>query len=128
MSWLMRLFGLERGPRWKEVDWTRLEGDWQMARSLWQSPNQADKKQAVIQADSAFDRLLKEAQVPGQTMGERLKSIANRVDRGLYNRLWEAHKKRNELVHETSSFVAHWDKADYVSIYKEAAKQLRFGR
>jgi len=128
MSWLGKLFRLSRGPNWNKVDWMRLEADWQMADHLWRSSNQADKKQAVIQADSAFDRLLIEAGLEGGSMGERLKGINRLLDWGLYNRLWEAHKKRNELVHETGSFVAYWDRTDYPAIYRQAAKQLRFGK
>jgi len=128
MSWLRKLFHLQLGPKWEKVDWFRFEADWATAEQLWRSANQADKKQAIIQADSAFDKLLKEAGLEGGSMGERLKKIKDSLNRSLYNRLWEAHKKRNELVHETGSFVAHWDEVDYLSAYKQAAQRLRYSK
>jgi hypothetical protein len=33
-------------------------------------------------------------------MGERLKMAKDTFDRDLYNKIWEAHKVRNNLVHE----------------------------
>lgn len=128
MSWLAKIFHLNFGPDWSRVDWTKLDASWQSASTLWASGEQSQKKQAIIQADSSFDQALKQAGVSGGSMGERIKNIRGLLDYPLYNRLWEAHKKRNELVHEADSFVAHWDRADYLATYKQVARQLRFGR
>jgi hypothetical protein len=57
-------------------------------------------KQALILADRSLDNVLKDV-VAGNSMGERLKNAQNMFDRDTYNKIWEAHKVRNSLVHES---------------------------
>lgn len=66
-------------------------------------------KDAVVEADKLLDLVLMGV-VSGKSLGERLKNANNIVrDKSLYNRIWEAHKLRNKLVHEM----------DYYPEYKE---------
>lgn len=57
-------------------------------------------KAAIIDLDSLLDHGFKGLHLAGSTMGERLKSAKTLFDRDLYNRIWDAHKLRNRLVHE----------------------------
>jgi hypothetical protein len=58
-------------------------------------------RQAVLEADKLLDQALRQAGVPGDSMGDRLKAARNRFpDRDVYDGIWRAHKLRNALAHE----------------------------
>jgi hypothetical protein len=61
------------------------------------------KKSAVVDADKLLDFVMKSRGIKGETMGDRLKNAQKYFDRDQYNRIWEAHKLRNRLVHEIDS-------------------------
>ena len=67
---------------------------------MWADVENHDAKMAVIEADKLVDMILKRAGMAGETMGERLRRTQKLVARGVYNDMWEAHKVRNQLVHE----------------------------
>lgn len=89
------------------------------------STDQATIKQTIIQTDILVDTIMKEAGIRGATMGERLKSLRDDLPRHVYSPLWQAHIKRNELVHEHGSFVADWEKDKYLKAFKEAISAMR---
>ena len=57
-------------------------------------------KSIIIDTDKLFDYTLKMKGFKGETMGDRLKSAKEYFDKDMYNNIWEAHKLRNNLVHE----------------------------
>ena len=57
---------------------------------------------ALIDYDTLLDHVLKDKGIRGTNMGERLKSARSYFPHGLYNEIWEAHKMRNNLVHEAT--------------------------
>lgn len=57
------------------------------------------RRMAVIEADAFVDQSLKQMGVLGEHMADRLESL-NAEELLTLNRLWRAHKLRNELVHE----------------------------
>ena len=63
-------------------------------------------KQALLEADKLLDLGLKDKKTKGETMGERLKSAKNLFDNNLYNEIWQAHKLRNQMVHEDSEILS----------------------
>ncbi|OQA03908.1 MAG: hypothetical protein BWY68_00600 [bacterium ADurb.Bin400] len=67
------------------------------------SNNIHELRQAVFEADKLVDFALKKQGFAGNNMGERLRSAASSVERGLYHNLWQGHKLRNELAHESVS-------------------------
>ena len=70
------------------------------------STREAEWKFAVIEADKLVDELLKGAGFQGDTMGERLMNIQPGQLTTLQG-LWEAHKIRNRLVHDTNYFLRY---------------------
>jgi len=74
-------------------------------RREWQKIEQLQKQGgggwqlAVFEADKLLDHALKVSGYPGQTMGDRLKDARN-VFRS-NDSVWQAHKLRNRLAHET---------------------------
>lgn len=79
--------GLEKGPfreAWRDI--------------IEKAANEATYSIALINADKLLDHALKKRGFKGETMGERLVSAKNSLSRR--QRVWEAHKLRNQLVHE----------------------------
>lgn len=109
----------------KSVDWLEVEGKLRSLDAMAASADQAMSKQVIMQADMLVDFILKQGNVPGQTMGERLKSLQNVADRSTLNMLWGVHKKRNELAHEHGSFVQSWEKDKFYQDAKMAISNLR---
>ncbi len=68
-----------------------------------QSGDFLHKKSALIDADKLLDFVMKSSGLRGETMGDRLKNAEKRFERNMYNKIWEAHKLRNRLVHEIDS-------------------------
>ncbi len=93
--------------------------DWQEIEILLKSDSPSQLKQALILADRALDFALKDL-VVGQNMGDRLKNAKNLFHPQSYDKIWQAHKLRNSLVHE-SGFEAQG------FIIKSAIKSLRDG-
>lgn len=112
-------------PSFRAVDWLEAEGKWRGVQAMASSSNQADIKQALIQADILIDSIMKQAGVGGTTFGERLKSARALLPHDVYQKLWKAHLKRNELVHEHGSFVADWEKQTHLAAFEQAMSAMR---
>lgn len=59
-----------------------------------------EPKLAIIEADKLVDTVLKKAGIKGETLGERLRNAQNLTSRDTYSNMWEAHKVRNQIVHD----------------------------
>lgn len=92
---LFALFGLvgknqpalEKGPfreAWRDI--------------IEKASNEATFALAIINADKLLDLALRKRNFKGETLGERLISAKNVMSRR--QRVWDAHKLRNRLVHE----------------------------
>lgn len=79
------------------------------------SPSQL--KQALISADKSLDFALKDV-VPGDSMGERLKNAKDLFDWNIYQKIWDAHKVRNALVHEAGYEPPHYVVTDAIQNLK----------
>lgn len=77
---------------------------------------------AVMNADKLVDLALRESNVKGQTMGDRMKFAKDRWSNR--NALWTAHKLRNRIAHEPDVRVGY-DEARYaLAAFKQALKDL----
>lgn len=75
------------------AEWQKIEG--------YKNAGGAAMQLSVMEADKLLDQALKAKNVRGKTMGERLKSA-----RGMFannNAVWDAHKLRNRLAHESGT-------------------------
>lgn len=66
----------------------------------WQEIEALDAKYSVIEADKLVDSVLKRAGLQGNSMADRLRRTEKLVPRRVYQDMWDAHKLRNEIVHE----------------------------
>ncbi len=78
----------------------KIQNDWRNIEVLLSQKGPSQLRQALITADKSLDNALKDL-VAGENMGERLKNAEKMFDRDEYNKIWEAHKVRNNLVHES---------------------------
>lgn len=81
---------------WKEV----LRNNAYKYKKASSSTNYVEVKDALIESDKLLDFFLKNKRFKGDTLGERLKSAKSFFSKEDYNDLWQAHKLRNQLVHE----------------------------
>jgi len=72
---------------------------WQRVTDLVNSGDDHKVTQAIVEADKLMDLVLKK-KVSGDDMGGRLRNAKGLFTADGYNRVWEAHKLRNRLVHE----------------------------
>jgi hypothetical protein len=68
------------------------------------SDNPAEWRLAIIEADTLLEEMVKRMGYEGSTLGEMLKNI-EQSDFNTLNEAWEAHKIRNQIAHQGSSFL-----------------------
>jgi hypothetical protein len=84
----------------RPYDREKIKEEWMKVEQLIEVGKPSVAKEAVIKADNLLDYAL--AQISsGETMGERLKNARGAFPPGIYQGLWEAHKVRNALVHDS---------------------------
>jgi hypothetical protein len=91
--------------------------------TLIESGQESDWRQAIIESDIMLDDLLKQLKLPGDTLGDRLKA-ADRAHFTTLDNAWAAHKVRNQIAHEGSSFkltnhLAYRTIKQYESVFRE---------
>ncbi len=95
---------------------------WAHIKSLIESPNESDWRQAIIEADIMLEEVLNQAGYPGVSVGDKLKMASfNSLDDA-----WEAHKVRNDIAHRGSA-VHLDDKTAYRAIQKYERVFTEFG-
>ena len=78
--------------------------------------------QAVVDADKLLDEALKQSNINGTTVAERMVE-ANRVFSDA-NMIWSSHKLRNKVVHESKFVLKKKHVQAAMSGYKQALKDL----
>jgi len=121
---LFNLFGKSKGLGFGRMYVSRgteerIKKDWVVVNDLLGQKSPSQLRQALMTADRTLDDALRDI-VMGETMGERLKNSRDRFDPSTYNKIWEAHKVRNSLVHEAGYEPPHF-------IITEAIKSLQDG-
>lgn len=102
-----------------------VRGPWQDVTKKIQSSYPSDWNFAVIQADSIFDSVLKDMGLLGTTLGDRLKQLDFAKLHSL-NDVWEAHKIRNRIAHETDRVLTQQQAERAVSLFAKALKELEY--
>jgi hypothetical protein len=100
-----------------------IEREWVNINTLLSQRGPSQLKQALISADKTVDNALRDI-VDGQTMGDKLKEAEKYFDRDLYNKIWEAHKLRNNLVHESGFEPPYFTITEAVQNFRNALYAL----
>ncbi|KND51393.1 MAG: hypothetical protein ABA06_03730 [Parcubacteria bacterium C7867-001] len=95
---------------------------WNHILTLVESPLESDWRQSIIEADIMLNDVLEHHGYEGETLGERLKQARFES----INEAWEAHKVRNEIAHQGSTFKVD-DTLAYRTIqkYKRVFEELK---
>lgn len=97
---------------------------WNKIVTLSQSTNQSDWRLCIIEADIMLDDLLDQLQLPGETMGEKLKAV-EKSDFLTIDSAWEAHKARNMIAHEGNDFLLNQREVRrIISLYESVFKEF----
>lgn len=96
---------------------------WKTIQQLIESGQESDWRQAIIESDIMLDEMLSSHGYPGDTLGEKLKA-GNPSQFKTLSSAWDAHKVRNEIAHQGSSYqlsesLAHRTIANYEAVFKE---------
>ncbi len=86
------------------------------------SIHEGEWKFAVIEADSLVDNVLKNY-FPGASMGDRLMNI-DKTKLLTLDDLWEAHKIRNRLAHDSNYFLRHAEALRAIRLFESTLKEL----
>jgi hypothetical protein len=79
---------------------------------------------AIVAADKLLDYVLRQKGYAGETMGERLRSAEVDLSPAVYHNTWQAHKLRNQLVHEVESEVVSFQAKEALQYFEAALREL----
>lgn len=97
---------------------------WQEIISKIETGSEKNLQMAIIDADSLLDLILKRKGYPGENLKERLISIKKENLLNL-DEIWQAHKTRNEIVHNPHFAIAKKDVEKNLKFYKNAFQKLK---
>ncbi len=103
----------------------QLGKSWQKIAARLTKNDEAGLRLALIEADNLFDSLLKQMQLPGESMADRLKYIDSSQVANI-DEIWRAHKLRNLIVHGDDHHAPKVEIESAVQAYEKALKELEF--
>ncbi len=80
-----------------------LNAKWVKVQAHINSPNPADWRLAILEADIMLDTILDKMGYQGDSIGDKLKGI-EKSDFVSLDAAWEAHKVRNRIAHDGSDY------------------------
>jgi len=99
---------------------------WDVVQNHLNSDNETDWKFAVIEADNILDELVRKMGYDGEDLGERLKAVEPSDFQSLQS-AWEAHKVRNQIVHESSGFkLTYAETKRVISLYEQVFREFGY--
>lgn len=83
---------------------------------------------AILEADKFVDEILKKIGMQGEHMADRLESLGNsgKISQGTLDRMYRAHRIRNELVHAPEYEISQSDTESVLRIYKSFLTEFGF--
>lgn len=76
----------------------------------------------ILSADKLLDQALRERGIKGETMGERMKNAKTMWTNA--NAVWQAHKIRNQIAHESEFKPSYTDARRALGGFKQALKDV----
>lgn len=97
--------------------------EWESVIEKIEKEDASSYRLAVIEADKILDNLLKKNGYVGEDMGERLKQITP-TQLSNIDEVWQAHRVRNRIVHESDFKLTHPHAKRAIEIYQKALEDL----
>ena len=96
---------------------------WQGVLKHLESLNESEWRVAVIEADKLIDEILARKGFEGESIAEKMSSIEKDRMKSI-DRLWEAHKTRNRIVHKPDYKIEQSEARRTISYYEEALVEM----
>ncbi|MDO8470866.1 MAG: hypothetical protein Q7S63_02705 [bacterium] len=124
-SWIkfQLLFDLTEFLTYKPLGVPNLTRQWQRIRSMLRSANEGEYKLAIIEADGILGNTLTRLGFNQPTIAERLKQVSPAIIPNL-DQIWEAHKVRNNIVHDPDYRLSLEEASKVLGYYEETFKSL----
>jgi hypothetical protein len=107
------------------VNREEIQARWQKIEDLAKLQGESRFKQAVLDADNLLDLTIKSMGIRGETMGERLKNAKGKFSQQVYDGLWQAHKLRNEIVHNINYQLVYWQANGALAKIKKGLREAK---
>jgi len=101
----------------------KTKAQWENITKRLKSENESGYKVAIIEADKMIDELIEKLGYGGNNMGERLDNIPEGQLENL-NEIREAHKIRNQIIHEDDFVIDKEMAKDIMDKYAEILRQF----
>lgn len=101
----------------------KVTAEWRRVLQRMESGDEANFKMAIIEADKLIDNLIKDMGYPGDSMGERLKLIDESKLKNI-DKLWNAHKVRNNIVHDPDFKLNYNQAQNAIEIYQKVLEEF----
>ncbi len=97
---------------------------WENVKQHLNSENVSDWRFAILEADILLNDLITQKGYMGDTMADKLKAI-DISDLNSINDAWEAHKARNKIAHEGTSYeLTYRETRRIINLYKNVFTEL----
>lgn len=108
----LRIDKIENHRKWLEIE------------KLLQSGDEIHAKQAVIDADKFFYSIMCQLKSNGEKFADRLRNLEDHFDHDIYQRVWEAHKTRNQISHEMDYKISSYEAKNVVEKFRKGLVNL----
>jgi hypothetical protein len=99
---------------------------WEKVKSHIESNNPAEWKVAIFEADTILEEMTIKMRLKGDTLGERLKNAEPSDFQTLQN-AWAAHKIRNNIAHQGSTFeLSHKDAHETIKNFETVFQEFDY--
>lgn len=120
LAFLVVIFWTRKGPRPFDIE--KYRSNWLNIEQSLRQDEPASYTLAVLNADKLLDQAMRDKGCSGKTAAERMKTAQHKWSRR--EDVWQAHKLRNKIAHETN-FTVNYDTAKRaVYTFKQALKEL----
>jgi len=107
----------------KQEDKQIVKEKWQEVEELMKLGRPSNFRQAIIEADKLLNYVLEKMGHEG-SLGEKIKAGKNRFSKAVYNDIWQAHKMRNQLVHDISPEILDFQAKKAVGQFERGLRIL----
>ncbi len=108
---------------YKPVGVKKIEKDWRKIMAKLNTGLESEYKLAIIETDNMANEILKRMEFEGETLGEKLDKL-NPVVISNIEELREAHKIRNNIIHDPNYKLSLDETKKMLEIYERAFRDL----
>ena len=111
-----------RAMVWSKEEKDLIRKRWNEIEKHLESGAESGFRLAILEADKLLDYVLKQRFMPGETLAERLKYAQYKYPK--LQKVWWAHKVRNDLVHEATFTVSENLAKKVINSFREALREI----